>query len=824
MGKLKKGDMIGNFCLIVSLTLFFICMFVVRYESGYDTFVSEHESIYRVENTTDFRSNLPLALITPNFPITSFELRPFILNHYHKGEVSVVRLGQLQNYSLVANIQKETVVTSGSSVRADSNFFEFFDIEITNGNKHAALKNPNSIVLSESVAKAYFGKKNHSIGDFVHLLSGESLVLGGVFKDFPHNSHMSFTAVRPIKPIAELADGQDDSAVKNGNSMQIGIKAIHVNDTKTYVALHRVSEHDFKDFLANKLAQKNDGKFDGLVLLPMTDIHLKGISTLGSKMGNILLIYALRGIALIILLVAVANFSILQNVRLSRNQKALALLKTMGASPKNLIVIELKNAFFLASIIFLITLSSLFVAYLLVKPSIGFDLQTSVLFSSCNLLFIFIICFITVIFSIPITFYKTAFHRPISVWLKAKKGLGISGMYKQVVLGAQFCITFVMIIVLYQINSQINQIRNLDRGLNTSNVYNISGIQNPSVLQRFNDTSPNLYFVANQGKTMGIIDEYTLSSIYLPGSLPPPSPVNVLGKIEKKMNLPIHYVEPNFFNFFDIQILVGRGLSETFPGDQYNSASTIINYIVPIVINKETSRLLGFTTPEEALGERISFSRGIIVGEVIGVANNTFFGKQTRYSEPVIYASDRSKLKSIYIKTSNAKLLTNVLKPEIDAFVYHSNMEVLSFEDGVANLIRSDTQRSIFVSVICFLSLIIITFTTYSLYAVSVYGLRKDIAVRKSFGYSHINILSFLSFKLMVPTVIGVFTGALAGWLVNRYILSTDQAIYLLPYLAFISVVGVVLIFLSLLLIYYIIFLLAKVPTTQILNNNSLIT
>lgn len=819
----------GFLSLLVSLALFFVCSFIVQYETTYDTFVSGYEDIYRVESVSAYDPNAQFSFLNYNFPVTSFELRSKVLDHFHNGAVEVVRFNNQRPYSLIAASGRKHVISSGMSFDVDENIFDFFDIDLVKGERHAALDQPNNIVLSSSQANAYFENNPYEIGSPVHLLTGETLLLSGVFVDLPNNSHMKLMALRPVltKPASIKRK------LETSESHENFIRFVS-NDTNTYVKLNNISRAEFENFLNENLREKtNDGN---LVLLPLQDIHLKGLPTIGKANGNIFLNYTLAILAFIIIIIAISNFFILQRLEISRGQKRLSLQKCFGYSPINIIRSQMVGSILsvVLTVIF-ISISIIFIYYFL-KPEFDFALPLSVVFTKFNIIFIFLVCGLVIGTSTPIKFYRDAFKKPAHLIERTKENFKLAGLYFRFIVSLQFCIGYILILSLYQINYQIHQIKNFDRGINTADIYQLAGIFEHNALGGLTDQSSDLYFVASQAKSMGLIEGVTLTSGRLPGRLPPPSLVRREGERDKNLNMPVQFVEPGFFKFFDIKILAGRSLNNNHIEDKFGFSTKSHADPFPVVISEYAANLFGYKTHQEVIGENFKLFEGSagtfdentgkllgLTGEVVGISEDVYFGRHTKNYNPVIYMVDSSKLKYLYVKTNNKKGLDDVLKVELDRTMPSSEMKAISFERALINLTSVDEKLRKFTMVLCILSLLVVILATYNLYINIIFETRKTTAIRRVVGYTNVDIIKFLSIQLLAPVAVGIGIGFVTSTIVNVYWFSPDQLINWGAYYVVAIVVALSFIGVSISIIYLITNKLTNTSPIQTLNNNSFV-
>jgi hypothetical protein len=274
---------------------------VVQYELNYDKFNSKADQIYRVTlNAIDFNPCVSLAIAGPlrnDFP----ELEQ-VSQVWYRGE-ALITIGQ--------NKFEEQ-----GGAFADQNFSSVFDYNWLEGNYKTALKDPNSIVLTKSLAHKYFSDKE-AIGQTINLENKYNLKVTGVIDDLPGNTHLPFKYLVSFETIRHELGGMMTAfyAIPGGSFTYI------VTPKNYNIASIQNRIHAF--------IEKNWGKeiADGarLPLQRLTDIHFDSrylnntISYTTSKETY----YVLAAVALFIIIIACINFI---NLATAQNKRRLDIL------------------------------------------------------------------------------------------------------------------------------------------------------------------------------------------------------------------------------------------------------------------------------------------------------------------------------------------------------------------------------------------------------------------------------------------------------------------------------------------------------------------
>ena len=322
--KNKVHTTINVFGLAFGIASVFLITLYIKQELSYDKFHHQAEDLYRivwVSENPQTRTPHPMAqALVADFPEV-------------ESAVSVTPLfaaGLTRETHSLRNPQKAERYDEKNLLAVDTTFFDVFDFPIVKGDAKKALKQVNGVLISESMARKYFGDED-PIGKHLAVDSTEYLVeVLAVFKDVPSNSHFhfdflgSYVREKSFNPEDEFYSWSDF-----GHYNYIRLK--HGADPKLlesklmswFRKYFEVSDQDAQAFAAQHF---------GFKLQPVTDIHLR--SRLRWELepnGNIEYIYILAAAALFTLIIACVNFMNLTTAKSAERAKEIGVRKTMGA-------------------------------------------------------------------------------------------------------------------------------------------------------------------------------------------------------------------------------------------------------------------------------------------------------------------------------------------------------------------------------------------------------------------------------------------------------------------------------------------------------------
>ena len=190
--------------LTVGITCCFLIYIFILNEFSFDNFHRNGKDIYRVMRVGELNGD------RREIPYVSIPYGPALMNDfpsYIRQQVRVMQDNELFSMGTTSFNEKQVILT-------DSNFFNFFDFHLLKGNPATVLSSPNSVVLSASTAKKYFGKDD-PLGKTIELNKQQQLQVTGIMEDVPVNSHLQFNAVLPLEIMRQYAPGLFDQWPNN---------------------------------------------------------------------------------------------------------------------------------------------------------------------------------------------------------------------------------------------------------------------------------------------------------------------------------------------------------------------------------------------------------------------------------------------------------------------------------------------------------------------------------------------------------------------------------------------------------------------------------
>lgn len=446
--KNKISSLINVIGLAIGLTACLLLLIYVSYEWNFDKQAKNAANVYTA--MTNIKDDQEKVFMTFEGTTTAFS--PFL-----KEQVPEVKYIARLNYGAKGLIANGTSSFKKQVVFADPDLLKIYDYQFITGEANTALQNPNSVVLTESLARNLFGSTD-VLNKSVRYQDQWNLLVTGVIKDLAANSSSQFDYLMPWSFYQTISP-----EAKDVNWTNYSFKTLVTLNPGTNIEL-------INQKIEVILAAHVDTKLRGTqFLFPLSQLHLYGKFEQGRSVGGAIeKIWLFMGLAFGILLIACINFMNMATAKSEKRAKEVGIKKTIGATRTSLIIQFLTESLVLTliSVILAIALIEVFL------PSFNqlLGIQMTIPYEQGYALFsIFAIVLITGLIagSYP-AFYLSSFN-PIQTLKRKTKGNGfLSVSLRQVLIVTQFCFTIVLIIATLVIYKQIQYVKNKPVGIDVN--------------------------------------------------------------------------------------------------------------------------------------------------------------------------------------------------------------------------------------------------------------------------------------------------------------------------------------------------------------------
>jgi len=707
------GLSIGMACSII------IFLFVFD-ELSYDKYHENADEIYRVGIDAEMQGTRLKAFFT-GAPVgrTFVNEIPEVLK-----STRVVKVQINADEAVVRYGEKKFVEENLFFV--DSTFFDIFDVEFIKGKSERVLNAPNQIVVTESIAKKYFGDQN-PVGKSLTILDDEYLITA-VIKDSPPNTHFHYNILGSLVtlPIAEGESWMSNDYSYTYLMLERGTDSEVIRNKMLDVALKYIEPELQRVFGVTLEEFESAGNTFDYILQPLTDIHLKSHTDYEIEANsNIIYVYIFSIIAVFILLIAIINFMNLSTARSAKRAKEVGLRKVIGAQRKGLFYQFLFESIvmsFISLMVAMVIIESVlpfFNSFTLKHLSIGYFINMYVL--PALLLLAVIVGVISGLYS--------ASYLSSSKILNVIKGKILSGAnnrwFRSLLVIFQFSISITLFVCTFVIYSQLNLIRNKNIGFNKNNIV---------VIEKAQALGESFDSFKNELESNPIVESVTASST-LPARMFGGLPLSVEGDSDNKAYAPrMMSVDQDFARTYELKIKEGRFFSEDFKTDSF-----------ALVLNESAVAELGLKNP---IGKRLVTTFGnTMYWTVIGVVKNFNFRSLHQDVGPLVLTSpyiNGTNLISVKLRSEISDKSLNFIRSKWDKFVLDTPLDYSIMKNDFDNLHSEEFRTGDVFIIFSMLAIFIACLGLFGLASFIAENKTKEIGIRKALGASTSKVVALL--------------------------------------------------------------------------------
>ncbi|GAA4803457.1 ABC transporter permease [Olivibacter ginsenosidimutans] len=627
----------------------------------------------------------------------------------------------------------------------DASYFNMFDFKLIQGNPASPFPDNQSIILSQSLAKKYFGTAD-PIGKTLIDKDQKTYKVSGVMADMPKNSSMQYTLLLPFDILVKNYKNTGGWGSLNTDWGNASYVTYFLLNAKTNIA-------DTEQKLTATLKKyiKDDwAKNASFLLQPLRHVHLyhPGGSENGMKEVKIFML-----VAFIILLISCINYTNLVTARASRRGKEVSMRKIVGASKQQLFWQFLHESFLVFAIAALLAIAFVALAMPFYNQLSGKEMVFSLSDTHVWVLFGSTLAATMILAGIYPAITLSSFKPALAL-----KGiyavLGNSGNFRKLLVVVQFVCAVILIIATLIISKQLSYVRHKNLGYDKENVFSIN---QRNFNKRYEAIKQALQSQTGiQGVTACNSDinniSYTISPAKWEGQ-----PANL-----SNFGVKILYADPDFFNVMNIKLQAGKAFSGT--------AADSSHYI----LNETAIKQMQIVNP---IGK--TFTLNGTSGIIIGVVKDFHFKSMKTAIEPLVIQSvEPSKWWNMYIKTTGHQAhqalaaVERLWKQYNPDYAFDYQFIDQSFDNLYKTEIRSGKLFNIFAGMAILLSCLglfgLVTYTAETKV--------REIGIRKTLGanISHIILLLSKDFLGLVGMSF-IVAFPVAWWMMSKWL---DNYVY----------------------------------------------
>ncbi len=721
----KSLSLINVSCLTSGIICFFLIALYVFDETNYESHNPNSEHVYRLahelqESEGVTRSALSAAVWGPAFLQNFGEIKEYV-------RVKPSFTKTLLKY-------KEKRLFFNNFAWADNKYFDLFAIPVIKGTAGNVLNEPASVVISENVAKVFFGD-DEPIGKIIFYGNSFPLTVTGVMKEDYGNSHINFDIVGSFKTL------ENTSGKGAFNPLQDWFEYEYY----TYFSIMEgVQPEEFESRLTGYLSSIVGDDLNAsnikirMLLQPIRDIHLH--SDLEFELGingSITRVYLLAGSGFFILLIAFLNFinsTIANNLN---NAKNFGVRKAVGAGKQHFLFQSFSESFIYIIISLVLSILVIVMILPLFSELIGrnFSLRDLIEVKTVGstLIIVFVLGLITG--SYPLYLFGS-----FDI-LKSIRGSGINfkerKFYRELLIVIQFAVTIMLISSTDMIFRQYSFLKSKDPGFKKENVLVIPLVETRSRI-----------FSNRMKQQIAVIPE--VINVGLAASVPggKTDDKKLVKTLDRDLN-GTHVMQRMKIGYelvpaLGLEIVAGRNFTRSMNTDRQN-----------FLLNESALKKLGFSTYNEAIDSPIQVG-GSRRGKIIGIVKDFHIESLHHTIEPMVFYMDMGKFLFIRFMSENTSGAINSIKEKWESILPDIPCDYYLLNEQLDSLYKSEENLGKILMYFSVIALFTSSFGLYGLSLITIEQRRKEIGIRKTLGASNGRILNLLNREYLRTIMISI--------------------------------------------------------------------
>lgn len=696
----------------------------IREELSFEKDFDDYEKIYRVHEDGWAKSCPPMALeMSATIPQIQAITR-FAAHGTHVVNTDENNPGEARGYF------------------ADSTVFDVFSYRIVDGDRKQALRGINTVVITESVARRYFGSQS-AVGKTLRFDNRSEFPVIAVIQDPPVNSHIRFDYLISMPTFYKEVS---PDWVNNRGWMV----------TYTYVKFRNEADHKAVLDLWPQFIRKFYEGYENLDQMvanqvlkftPLEDIHLR--SNLEQEMGansSILYIYIFIAVEILILVIACANFTSLFTTQAIKRMKEVGMRKIMGAKPRQLMAQFFTEVLLLTMIALVLAIIFYQVLLPFYNSLSGKSLSEWQIFEKKNLVVIgSILLFIVIVSGVYPAFFITRF-RAGSFLKDDKLPNSMSSRVRSGLVVFQFIVSTSLIAATVLVQQQMDQMKNKDLGFDKDQVINIrlngSTFAERSIVKNELLKNAGILAVGRTGNMIG--DNLSVESVVPEGK-------------EQERNdfssVRVMRIDEDYLDAMNIKLSAGRNFSTEF-----NDSSSYI-------LNENAVKVLGLTNP---VGQRVNNVSMKRPGTVVGVVKDYHFASLHNVIEPLVleYKPEWTGLLTVKLRAGTTEESIAYIKETVDRVTPDALFSYEFLDERLNILYKSEDNMGKVFSFFSLLAIVIACMGLLGLSAYTVESRTKEIGIRKVLGATVSGIVAMVSSQFFRLVAIAFLVAVPLTWYV----------------------------------------------------------
>ena len=720
--------------LAIGMACFLVIAMFIRNEMSYDSYHEKGDNIYRIVHHGS-EDNLEDRWVWGNAPVGPALKKDFS---------EVVEIVQFSGRSDVLLEYNERSFQEGNSFYVDETVFDIFSWPLLSGNPKTALKDPYSIVLTESTAKKYFGNED-PMGKTMDGVGGRAndglYTVTGVMKDVPANSHFTFDVLLSMSSFY-----QTRSEI---------FEAWGYVDFYTYFLVsdnfdQQAFQAKMPEFLKRNRPEENAEYFYDLTFEPLKDTYLNSTAARQPGItGSLSNIYIFALIGLFILIIACINFMNLATARSLERAKEVGVRKVIGADKLGLRYQFLGESLLMVLLASILGLTLVLLGLPVMRSITGKEFLTKEIFNGMSLSIYFGMALITGLLAGSYPAFILSNFKPSSVlkgvFRSSKQGTNL----RKGLVVFQFALSIALIastvIVYFQLGFMLDKNLGFDQEQQLVIDYNWDG----QVMENMETIKSEFM---NLSEVVSIAGSRTVPGGHFPGA---GTDIETAEGNMQNFEPFLYEIDFDFIPHYEIEVVAGRAYSREFVTDSVSS----------LMVNESAARSFGYANPMDIVGKR--FQQWGREGTIIGVVKDfNYISLHQAVAPLTLRYSQYGKYLSMKVKSANMSQAISSIEQKWAAVAPHRPFLYTFLDESFNTQYEADIKFKKLFTLFSFLAILIACLGLLGLATYSAVQRTKEIGVRKVLGAEVSSIVKLLSIDFLKLVLIAILVATPFSWYV----------------------------------------------------------
>jgi len=742
------GGLALGFAAVTLIGLF------VRSELQYDTWLPDHDRIYKVEFTETEPGREPFTSAQ-----TSALLAAAMVKDY-AGIEEAVRLK-----SLPVTVQQDDQKFREHIHLVDPNFFSVFDIPVLQGNRDAVLSTGTGIAISERIAKKYYGTVS-PLGKTLAFDGAVDLVVTAVFQNLPVNSHFDMDFIAKLDRNLPLSANNAAESWGSGY-LHTYIKVKPGFDLSPFTNDQRAFAERNISLNWTKLPPADLHHYN---VIPIADIHLYSDKIDHEKpVSDINTVITFAIIAAMILALAAINFTNLSTAQALKRAREIGLRKVLGANRLQLMGQFLGEAVLTAFVAMMLGLATAELVLPVYNNFLDQTLSLDLLGDPAFALSVLAIVFLTGLAGGLYPALVLSNFRPVTTLRSSQAGSAGDPWFRNALVILQFSVSIALMAATSIVYLQTSFIQNTDLGFDPSGKVTIA-MQDDRAGPVAGALKERLRRIPGVKTVSATSADLPMSHMGLAVVIPP------LGSVDQSFSLSVNWSDPSFFDALGQKPLAGR----LFSADRQVDFRTVpedesLPITRGVVLNEAALKALGFDVAAAAIGQALTLPGNgrETIATVIGVVPDAHLDSLYAAIQPMVFFVSNAPLEYMLLDTEQGNRAGTMSEIEQvwQDMLPGVAMSPSYLEDAYAALYRDAERQGNLFAIFATFAVFVASLGLYGLSAHMAERRTKEIGIRKVVGAHVSDIVALLTWQLsklvIVAAPVGIIASiwAMQGWL-----------------------------------------------------------